>query len=145
MEQIKISKKMSEYVENIDQVEKILNQCEYYLEYIGKDSRNNQFKYILHINDIKFDYFEGIGNKPLNEENKQDKILNAIWCLLSDRQCVINSRDFYDFVCEYGYNENAEQLKKSKEIYEAIKINNEKLLKCFSSWQLDFLTDNIQL
>ena len=143
MEQIKISEKMAEYVENLEQVERILNQCEYDLKYIVL--KDNQRIYNLYINDICFKYFEGIGNKPLNEENKQDKILNAIWCLLSDRQCVINSRDFYDFVCEYGYNENAEQLKKGKEIYEAIKINNEKLLKCFSNEQLDFLTDNIQL
>lgn len=145
MEQIKISEKMAEYVKNKEKVENILNQCEYNLIFNGLDEKEKQYKYILYINDSNFDYFEGIGNKPLNEENKQDKILNAIWRLLSDRQCVNNLRDFYDFVCEYGYNENAKQLKKGKEIYEAIKINNEKLLKCFSSWQLNFLTDNIQL
>lgn len=145
MEQIKISKKMSEYVENIDQIEKILNQCEYDLEYIGKDSRNNQFKYILHINDIKFDYFEGIGNETLTAENKQNKILNAIWCLLSDRFCVRWADDAYDFICKYGYNNDAQALKRGHSIYHQILKNNEKLLKCFSEEQLDFLTDNIQL
>lgn len=59
MEQIKISEKMAEYVENLEQVERILNQCEYNLIFNGLDEKEKQYKYILYINDLKFDYFEG--------------------------------------------------------------------------------------
>lgn len=145
MEQIKISKHMAEYVENLKQVENILNQCEYDLIYKGLDEKNKRYKYILFINDLQFAYFEGIGNVKLNNENKQDKMLNAIYCLLIDRQCVNNSIDEYDFLCEYGYNENAETLKKGHKIFNDIQANNAKLLKVLSGLQLDYLAHNIQL
>lgn len=145
MEQIKISEKMAEYVENKEQVEHILNQCEYDFVYVSYDTDKKQYKYTLYINDLKFDYFEGVGNEKLTAENKQDKLLNAVWCLLSDRQCVNNSIDFYDFACEYGYNLNADSLKKGHKIFNDIQKNNEKLLHAFAGYQLDFLTHNIQL
>lgn len=143
MEQIKISEKMTEYIENLEQVERMLNRCDYDLIFLRES--NNQYKYILYIDNEEFNYSEGIGNKKLDRQNKQDKILNAIWCLLSDRQCVMNSQDFWDFAYQFGYDGDLETIKKGKRIYETIKINNEKLLKCFSNEQLDFLTDNIQL
>lgn len=145
MEQIKISEKMAEYVENKEQVENILNQCEYDFVYVGYDADNKQYKYILYINDLKFDYFEGVGNEKLTAENKQDKLLNAVWCLLSDRACVIHYDNEYDFLCEFGYNENAKTMEQGHNIYNDILKNNEKLLKAFSNEQLDFLSDNIQL
>ena len=148
MEQIKISEKMAEYVENLEQVEHILNQCEYNIQYHGitTDNGYEQRTYILYINDIKFNYAEGIGLEKLNNENKQDKMLNAVWCLLIDRQCVnYADNNEYNFICEYGYNKNAQSMAKGHKVYNDILNNNEKLLKCFNSQQLDFLTDNIQL
>lgn len=145
MEQIRISEKMAKYVENLEQVENILNQCEYDLIFKELDTKEKQYKYILYINDLQFNYFEGIGNEKLNDTNKQDKILNAVWYLLSDRQCVLYNNNEYDFICEYGYNENAQSMAKGHKIYNDILINNKKLLKCFNNEQLDFLTDNIQL
>lgn len=145
MEQIKISEKMAEYVENKEQAENILNQCEYDLVYVGYDADYKQYKYILYINDLKFGYREGVGNEKLTAENKQDKLLNAVWCLLSDRACVTYSDNEYDFICEFGYNENAKSMEQGHNIYNNILNNNKKLLKAFSNEQLDFLSDNIQL
>lgn len=145
MEQVKISERMAEYVENKEQVEHILNQCEYDLVYVGYDADKKQYKYTLYINDLKFDYFEGVGNEKLTAENKQDKLLNAVWCLLSDRSCVTCFDNEYDFICEFGYNEDAKSMEQGHNIYNNILKNNEKLLKAFSNEQLDFLSDNIQL
>lgn len=145
MEQIRISEKMSEYIENKGKVENILNQCEYDLIFKELDTKEKQYKYILYINDLQFAYFEGIGNEKLTDTNKQDKMLNAIWCLLSDRQCIIYNDNEYDFMCEYGYNKNAQTMEQGHKIYNDILLNNKKLLKCFNAEQLDFLTDNIQL
>lgn len=145
MEQIRISEKMGEYIENKGKVENILNQCEYDLIFKELDNKTKQYKYILYINDVAFDYFEGIGNEKLTDTNKQDKILNAVWCLLSDRQYILYNNNEYDFICEFGYNENAQSMAKGHKIYNDILINNRKLLKCFNAEQLEFLTDNIQL
>lgn len=145
MEQIKISEKLENYVENKEKVENILNQCKYDLIFNGINEKEKQYKYILYINDIKFDYFEGMGNEKLNNTNKQDKLLNAIWCLLTDRQCVNNCGNFYQFACDYGYNFNTTTLENGYKIYNDINSNNTKLLKCFNEEQLDFLTENIKL
>lgn len=145
IKEIKISGKYAEYVKNLGKVEHILNQCEFDLIYKGLDEKRKQYKYILYINDLQFGYNEGIGNAKLNSENKQDKMLNAIWCLLTDRQCVNNSASEYDFLCEFGYNKDAETLKNGHRIFNYIQVNNAKLLKAFSGEQLDFLAYNIQL
>jgi len=137
-----LNSKYVEYIENVEKVENILNQCEFDL--IALPETKKQYNYILLIDDKKFDYHEGKGNEKLNAKNKNDKIINAIWCLLSDRDCV-SCYDEYDFICEFGYNENADKLKEGHFIYNTILENNEKLKKCFSKEQLEFLTNNIQL
>lgn len=139
---IKTSKYI-EYIENAEQVENILTQCAYDL--IPLPETKKQYNYILLIDDKKFDYHEGKGNEKLNKQNKNDKIINAIWCLLSDRDCVKYTGNEYDFLCEFGYNENADKLKEGHFIYNSILENNEKLKKCFSNEQLEFLTNNINL
>lgn len=143
MEQLKISNKYLEYVNNVEQVEHILNQCEYDLEYLT--TNENKRKYNLIINDLKFSYFEGMGHELVNSRNKQDKMLNAIWCLLSDMSFYNQSATEYDFIYEMGYNDNAKTMEEGHKIYLTIQRNNEKLLKCFSQEQLEFLTDNINL
>lgn len=137
-----LNSKYIEYIENAEKVENILNQCEFDL--IALPETKQQYNYILLIDDKQFDYHEGKGNEKLNKQNKNDKIINAIWCLLSDRDCV-NCFDEYNFICEFGYNENADKLKEGHLVYNSILENNEKLKKCFSNWQLDFLTSNINL
>ena len=100
--------------------------------------------FILKINSFCFDYSEGLGCELLTKANKQDKLLNAFWCLLSDYNAV-KFNDFYDFVCEFGYNQNAEALKQGNEVYNQIKENNKKLETLFSNDEIDFLYQNIEL
>ena len=134
---------LNEYIENKEQVEKILNTCNYNIKFVGEDFRNYYYK--LYINKFAFNYFEGKGNDELNDDNKNDKIINAVWCLLIDRQSINYCNNEYDFICEFGYNENAETMKNGHKIYNDILENNKKLAKFFDDEQLDFLTENIQL
>lgn len=133
----------NDYIENRENVANIMTQCEFDLIFNGV--KDNQYNYTLKINDINFNYFEGFGNKKLNNENKCNKIINAFWCLLSDWQCLEYSQSEYDFICEYGYNENAKTMQNGHKIYNDIKNNNTKLLKCFNKNQIEFLIENIQL
>ena len=138
-----INSKYIKYIENAEKVESILNQCEFDL--IALPETKQQYNYILLIDDKQFSYHEGKGNEKLTSKNKNDKIINAIWCLLSDRGYTKYTSNEYDFLCEFGYNENADKLKEGHFVYNSILEKNEKLKKCFSNEQLDFLTENIQL
>ena len=69
-----------------------------------------------------------------------NKIINALWCLLSDYFCIYD-RDIVEFMEEFGY----ENLQEGKKIYNAIKENNEKLLNIFTEDEIEYLKDNIQL
>lgn len=138
-----LNSKYIEYIENAEQVENILTQCEYDLIPLPETKEN--YNYILKIDDKFFDYHEGKGNEKLNKQNKNDKIINAIWCLLSDRDCTKYTDNEFDFICEFGYDQNAETMKKGHFIYNSILENNEKLKKCFLIEQLEFLTNNINL
>lgn len=126
-----------EYVENIDKVVELLNKHDF--EMVENPLQARQ--YMLYINDIGFEYSEGEANEMINSRNKQEKILNAIWCVLMDISCYLESKDFIEFAENFGYNNYRE----AQRIYEACKVNYEKMLKLFTESEIEFLQENIQL
>ena len=55
--------------------------------------------------------------------------LNILYCLLSDANAYEETKNFYDFVCMFGYNENANKLEEGKKAFEGCKENYKKLNK----------------
>lgn len=132
---------LNEYISNKEMVLGILNKAKFSIK--GNGIRGNDYKYILEISmnnkSFEFDYFEGCGNKILNEENGLNKIISCLWCLLSDYGCTGYS--LTEFMEEFGYDSLAE----SKPIYNKILENNKKLIQIFSEEEIDLLKENIDL
>ena len=83
----------------------------------GVQYRHYQFT----INGVYFPYFEGIRVK---HNNTEEKILNALWCLLRDSVSYMNIHNFNDFCAEFGYTDEIE----AKEVYKAMGRNYNKLI-----------------
>lgn len=134
---------LKEYVENEDKVLQILEKANFVIKGKGVDYGKG-YLYELEIfidnKEEHFEYSEGWGLEILTEKNGMNKIVNALWCLLSDYFCIYD-RDIVEFMEEFGY----ENLQEGKKIYNAIKENNEKLLNIFTEDEIEYLKDNIQL
>ena len=127
----------NQYITEVPEVEKILLEKRFELNYTGL--KNDRYNYIFKINGIRFNYFEGIGNDRLNNENAPEKIINSLWCLLIDD--TYYNYDIDDFFHELGYEKVSEVINTLK----AISKNHDKLLMCFTPEELETLKDNIQL
>lgn len=134
---------LEEYVENREKVLQILERVNFVLKGKGQSSGRG-YVYDLEIfTDSKeehFEYSEGLGLDILNEQNGLEKIINALWCILSDYFCIYE-RDIIEFMEEFGY----EDLQEGKKIYKDIEENNKKLLNIFTEEEIEYLKDNIQL
>lgn len=134
---------LKEYVENEDKVLQILEKANFVIKGKGVDYGKG-YLYELEIftdnKEERFECSEGWGLEILTEKNGMNKIINALWCLLSDYFCIYD-RDIVEFMEEFGY----ENLQEGKKIYNAIKENNEKLLNIFTEDEIEYLKDNIQL
>lgn len=133
------------YITNDQKVFEILNNYDFNLQQIDT---TNMYNYILtigkpdsNVNTCFFNYREGLGHDTLTLSNKEDKILNAFWCLLSDYQCYKESVDAWDFCDIFGY----EQTKENHKIYYACEDTANKLEKLFTQSDLDFLLEDINL
>lgn len=130
--------KLNEYFENVEKLEEITSKHKFTMWSRGFDNNKRQYNYTLVIDDKKFNYFEGSGNKPLNAENKNDKIINALWCILSD----------YSFK-DYSISEMMDALgydcSEAKRILNAINRNSERLEAIFTDEEMEFLYRNINL
>lgn len=134
---------LKEYVENEDKVLQILEKANFVIKGKGVDYGKGYLYELEIFTDNKeehFEYSEGWGLEILTEKNGINKIVNALWCLLSDYFCIYD-RDIVEFMEEFGY----ENLQEGKKIYNAIKENNEKLLNIFTEDEIEYLKDNIQL
>ena len=106
-----------------------------------------KYNYILSIKNIKtgsieeFDYSEGIGNAKIDDNNKLEGIINALWCMISDFSCYY--MDFEEFVDTFGYGK--EEVDNVLNIWNKINENNSKLLKLMSDDDIDMLRENICL
>lgn len=134
---------LKEYVENEDKVLQILEKANFVIKGKGVEYGKGYLYELEIFTDNKeehFEYSEGWGFEILTEKNGMNKIVNALWCLLSDYFCIYD-RDIVEFIEEFGY----ENLQEGKKIYNAIKENNEKLLNIFTEDEIEYLKDNIQL
>ena len=132
---------LEEYVENREKVLQILERVNFVLKGKGQSSGKGYIYDLEIFTDSKeehFEYSEGFGLDVLNEQNGLEKVINALWCLLSDYSCIY---DIVEFIEEFGY----EDLQEGKKIYNTIKENNEKLLNIFTEDEIEYLKDNIQL
>ena len=132
---------LEKYVENKEKVLQILERVNFVIK--GKGFGQG-YHYELEIftdnQEEHFEYSEGYGFDILTEENGVNKIINALWCLLSDYFCI-DGMDIIDFMEEYGY----ESLQEGKKVYKDIEENNKKLLNIFTEEEIEYLKDNIQL
>ena len=132
-----------EYVENREKVLQILERVNFVLKGKGQSSEKGYIYDLETFTDSKeehFEYSEGFGLDVLNEQNGLEKVINALWCLLSDYFCIYE-RDIIEFMEEFGY----EDLQEGKKIYKDIEENNKKLLNIFTEEEIEYLKDNIQL
>lgn len=151
---------LSEYVENQELVLKILEGYDFDIIFNGikEFDRQSYYNYQFIITNLKtendheqsgvgvpndhyFDYSEGIGNDILDESNKLNKIINALWCIISDFMCYY--MDFDEFVDTFGY--GSEEVNKVRKIWKDIKYNNDMLLDLMNENDIEILRDNIQL
>ena len=134
---------LEEYVENREKVLQILERVNFVLKGKGQSSGRGYIYDLEIFTDSKeehFEYSEGLGLDILNEQNGLEKVINALWCILSDYFCIYE-RDIIEFMEEFGY----EDLQEGKKVYKDIEENNKKLLNIFTEEEIEYLKDNIQL
>lgn len=127
----------NDYISNKKKVFDILKQKDFDLLYKG--IKNNMYCYTLIIDKVKFDYFEGLGLDHLTINNKYDKILNALWCILQDSDTLTFFKSITDFMQEYGYLDYTKAL----QVYNTCKTTKKKLDKLFTCQEINILNDNI--
>lgn len=128
----------NEYITNKERVFDILKDKTFDLVFTHKDT---MFHYVFIINDTTFDYGEGLGHEPMTEENKHDKIINALYCVLSDADTMNFFKSIDDFANEFGYTSISQTIK----VFYSCQETNEKLNKIFTKQELHELRENIQL
>lgn len=134
---------LEEYVENREKVLQILERVNFVLKGKGQSSGRGYIYDLEIFTDSKeehFEYSEGFGLDMLNEQNGLEKVINALWCILSDYFCIYE-RDIVEFMNEFGY----EDITEGERVYKDIQENNEKLLNIFTEEEIEYLKDNIQL
>ena len=103
-----------------------------------EDDKNDMYKYIVEIDNKKFNYFEGLGNAMIDAENTNDKIIDALWCILNEINYIYSDLD--DFMIENCYEDRT----KARKIYNQIMKNKQKMYDIFTSEEIGTLTENIQ-
>lgn len=130
--------KNNEYITNKERVFDILKDKTFDLVFTHKDT---MFHYVFIINDTTFDYGEGLGHEPMTEKNKHDKIISALYCVLSDADTMNFFKSIDDFANEFGYTSISQTIK----VFYSCQETNEKLNKIFTKQELHELRENIQL
>lgn len=127
---------LENYFEDTEKVYDILKNLTFSIKYIGTEIAKG-YKYIVTIykNEKKadFEYFEGIGNDLLDLENALDKVLNCIYCIVTDF-VLVEELDLLDFIDEFEYNNT---LKEGERIYNLILENNKKLLEILDKTEIE--------
>ena len=125
-----------------NEIKKVLEGKNIDIKYIGMGTMSEYDKqkmryYVLTINNNCFEYYEGLGLDTLTADNRENKILNAITCLVREYTCLDYCKDIYCFMSEFGY----EDYKQAKTIYKQIKENSNKLNKIFTIEELAILEE----
>ena len=127
---------LENYFEDTEKVYDILKDLTFSIKYIGTEIAKG-YKYIVTIykneKKVDFEYFEGIANDLLDLENALDKILNCIYCIVTDF-VLVEELDLLDFIDEFEYNNT---LKEGERIYNLILENNKKLLEILDKTEIE--------
>ena len=133
-----------EYIKNREKALEILKNHNFDLISNGigfnENTHTKMYTYKFKIGRYSFKYFEGMGNEKMTEENKLDKMIVSLWCLLSDYQITSDCVNADDFIKEFGYEE-----KEGEKIYKSILNIKQKLRSIFTENELNTLAENIQL
>ena len=125
-----------------NEIKKVLEGKNVDIKYVGMGTMSEYDKqamrhYVLTINNNCFEYYEGVGLDILTTDNREDKILNAITCLVREYTCLDYCKDIECFMSEFGY----EDYKQANAIYKQIKENSSKLDKIFTIEELAILEE----
>ena len=134
----------SEYIEDKELVYNILKKKKFDIKYVGLDKMNEEDNYKMYhykfmIDKEIFDYYEGVGHDLIEDNNKHDKILNALYCVLQDGDAFNLFRTAREFGREFGY----EEYEKAQRIFKLCKITSIKLSRVFTKEELTNLRLNI--
>lgn len=96
------------------------------------------FKFIITIvaNDKKtsFTYYDSFANWQKNKQSLESGDLkSALDCFFSDASCYENATDLADFLCEFGYGDSAESLRKGIKAFEGCKRHYQSVVRVFGS------------
>lgn len=130
--------KNNEYIRNKKRVFDILRDKTFDLVFVHKDT---MYHYVFLINDTTFNYSEGLGHEPMTEENKGEKLVNALHCVLLDADTMNFFKSIDDFANEFGYTSISQAIK----TFYLCQETHDKLSKLFSSQEIQELRENIQL
>lgn len=133
----------NEYISNKKQVYDILKKKTYSLTFLGVGymNKNRMYHYQFSIDNMSFDYYEGLGHEKLDKKNKGLKIINALWCILKDADAINFLDSVSRFMQEYGYTDIDYAIK----LFDLCKDTKEKLARLFTKEELQVLNDNINL
>lgn len=126
------------YITNKKRVYDILKNKNMDLFFIHKDT---MYHYIFLIEDTTFEYSEGLGHEPITEQNKKEKIINALHCVLLDGDTMNFFKSIDDFANEFGYTSISQAIR----VFYLCQETHEKLKHLFTQEELQELKDNIQL
>lgn len=129
----------NDYVFNKKQVYKVLKNKDFQLDYMGIFDKMHCYNF--YINDTMFKYYEGLGHDTMTQDNKHDKMLNALWCILQDADTMNFFATIDSFMQEFGYLDYTKAL----ETFRGCKETKDKLSKLFNSQELVLFYDNIRL
>lgn len=130
---------LMDYITNAEEVQSVVNNCNFNLIDKGFNNQSKQYDYILTINKKSFKYFEGSGLEPLKATNKEEKILSCLWCLLNDY--TYKDYNILDFKNCLGYEDEEQAMK----ILKQIKRNSARLATIFNNKDMETLSKNINL
>lgn len=124
----------------------ILNKKDISLEYLGlgkmnKDDKYDMYHYTLNIDEQRFDYFEGLGHDKLNKENRQEKVLNALYCIIQDGDTITFFKSIDNFMREFGYVDFIQ----AQSVYNKCKDTRKKLSLLFTIGELNVLRENLDI
>ena len=125
-----------------NKIKKVLESKDIDFEYMGMgtmseyDTQAMRY-YVLTINNNCFEYFEGVGHDILTAENKENKILSAISCLVRDYFIKDYCDNVDDFMSEFGYTDYDH----AQCVYKQLQENNSRLDRVFTAEELRVLEE----
>lgn len=99
---------------------------------------------------VRYDCFIGYNNKEIsisyqcNPKYITVKKEAVLGCVLSDMQAMEEGNDWADFLYEFGYNENAELMRKGIKVYDSILLENFRMHNLFTDEEIFELEEELE-